>query len=312
MKNQLLILVDFAKGPLSTVSTTPPSTLRRHAAILRQAADLLAIPVALARPDIPGDEGGLIDELKTRPSGLLIEHTESNLWNTPALQEWLQKNPVQSIILAGIATDVGVALPALSAKRTGYAVQVLIDACATISPLAQQAAWMRLSAAGVALNSFSSWIAECQGDYTQGVGPALRKLLGLSFEPSHSPAPGDRHEQGLAKLNSIAGHASSKPLSDWSSVAPDMTRYIVDFIAGDILSRPGLDPKSRQLATVAMLAATNHAPDEFKMHLRGALHLGWTQVELTEVLIQTAVFAGFPAALNALTWAKEIFQGDPS
>jgi 4-carboxymuconolactone decarboxylase len=118
----------------------------------------------------------------------------------------------------------------------------------------------------------------------------------------------NREQMGLRKLREIAGDQADKPLGDWNQVAPDMRRYIVEFVAGDILSRPGLDAKSRQLATVAMLAAMNIAPDEFRMHLAGALRLGWTKTELVEVLLQAAVFAGFPAALNSLKWASEVFS----
>lgn len=121
-----------------------------------------------------------------------------------------------------------------------------------------------------------------------------------------------RHQQGLAKLQQIAGERASYPLDDWNRVAPDMQHYIVDFIAGDILSRPGLDSKTRQLVTVAMLCALGHAPDEFKMHLGGALRLGWTQQQLVEVLLQAAVFSGFPSSLNALKWAIEVFDQNPS
>jgi 4-carboxymuconolactone decarboxylase len=117
----------------------------------------------------------------------------------------------------------------------------------------------------------------------------------------------EREQQGLRKLQEIAGEWAGSPLSDWDQIAPDMRRYIVEFVAGDILSRPGLDPKSRQLATVAMLAAMSQAPDEFRMHLAGAMRLGWTREELVEVLLQTAVFAGFPASLNALKWAEAVF-----
>lgn len=117
----------------------------------------------------------------------------------------------------------------------------------------------------------------------------------------------ERQAQGMKKLREIAGERAERPLGDWNEIAPDMRRYIVEFIAGDILSREGLDAKSRQLATVAMLAAMGTAGDEFKMHLGGALRLGWTRRELVEVLLQTAVFAGFPAALNALKWSAEVF-----
>jgi len=122
----------------------------------------------------------------------------------------------------------------------------------------------------------------------------------------------DRQKMGLEKLRAIAGDQADKPLGDWNTLAPDMRRYIVEFVAGDILSRPGLDPKSRQLATVAMLAALNSAPDEFRMHLAGALRLGWTSEELVEVLLQVAVFAGFPVSLNCLKWAADILSPAPA
>lgn len=114
-------------------------------------------------------------------------------------------------------------------------------------------------------------------------------------------------ERGLEKLRQIAGDRQERPLSDWQDVAPDMERYIVEFIAGDILSRAGLDAKSRQLVTLSALAALNTAPAELKMHMGGCLNLGWTEVEVTEALIQIAVFAGFPASLNALSIAQEVF-----
>jgi 4-carboxymuconolactone decarboxylase len=121
----------------------------------------------------------------------------------------------------------------------------------------------------------------------------------------------ERQEQGVRKLREIAGERADSPLGDWNDIAPDMRGYIVEFVAGDILSRPGLDAKTRQLATVAMLAAMSHAPDEFRMHLAGAMRLGWTRSELVGVLMQSAVFAGFPAALNALKWAAEVFAQTP-
>jgi 4-carboxymuconolactone decarboxylase len=120
--------------------------------------------------------------------------------------------------------------------------------------------------------------------------------------------PDDRQTRGLATLRQIAGEQAGRPLSDWTSIAPDMQHFIVNFIAGEVLSRPGLDLKSRQLATVAMLGAMGDAPQEFRMHLAGALRLGWTREELVELLLQLAPFAGFPKALNALSWAKEVFE----
>ncbi len=118
----------------------------------------------------------------------------------------------------------------------------------------------------------------------------------------------DRHTQGIAKLTELVGERKQHTLSEWQEIAPDMERYIVDFVAGDILSRPGLDTKSRQIVTISALAALNTAPTELKMHLHGALNVGWSRTEVVEALMQIAVFAGFPASLNALTVAKQVFS----
>lgn len=116
------------------------------------------------------------------------------------------------------------------------------------------------------------------------------------------------HERGLAKLHEIAGERERHALSDWHEIAPDMERYVVDFVAGDVLSRTGLDTKSRQLATVASLVTLGTAREELAMHMHGMLNVGWTRTELVEVVIQMAVFAGFPAALQGLTVAKAVFK----
>lgn len=90
-------------------------------------------------------------------------------------------------------------------------------------------------------------------------------------------------------------------------VAPDMAGYVSDFAYGDIYSRPGLDLKSRELATVAALTALGNAQPQLKSHIEAALNAGWSRAEIVEAIMQMAVYAGFPAALNGLTAAKEVF-----
>jgi len=118
----------------------------------------------------------------------------------------------------------------------------------------------------------------------------------------------EREARGLATLKRIAGDHANQPLNDWGTIAPDMRRFIVEFVAAEVLSRPGLDLKSRQLATVAMLIAKGDAPDEFRMHLAGALRLGWKKEELAELMLQSAPFSSFPNALNAMKWSQEVFS----
>ena len=94
-----------------------------------------------------------------------------------------------------------------------------------------------------------------------------------------------------------------------AKLAPDFYRYVAETAFGMIWSRPGLALRDRSLVTVAQLAALGKT-EELKAHLRGALNLGITREELVEVLIQTAVYAGVPAANDALKVAAEVFGID--
>ena len=181
----------------------------------------------------------------------------------------------------------------------------------------------------------------------------------------------ERHERGLAALRRIAGPDGAAPILALADIAPDLVRFAIDFAFGDVLSRPGLDLVTRELCTVAALAAMGHAapqlawhadaavkvgakPSEvdevrqiallhagrqptacqparalddvrrelatvalltalgteepaLKTHLRAALDAGASRQQVIEVIEQMAVYAGFPAALNGIAAAREIF-----
>jgi 4-carboxymuconolactone decarboxylase len=77
---------------------------------------------------------------------------------------------------------------------------------------------------------------------------------------------------------------------------------------GDIYARPGLGLRDREIATIAALAALGTAPAQLKIHIEGGLNVGLSRDEIVEILMQMAVYAGFPAALNGLFAAKEVFD----
>ena len=91
-------------------------------------------------------------------------------------------------------------------------------------------------------------------------------------------------------------------------ISPDFARYIIEFPFGEIYSRSGLDPKSREIAIVASLVTMGNASSQLKVHINGALNVGCSRTEIIEVIMQMAVYAGFPAALNGLFAAKEVFD----
>lgn len=120
-------------------------------------------------------------------------------------------------------------------------------------------------------------------------------------------ANSERYQQGWEKLSEIHGEIGENLIESLKEIAPDLARYVIEFPFGDIYSRPGLDLKSRQIATVAALTTLGHAQPQLKAHIHAALNVGCTREEIVEVIIQMAVYAGFPAALNGMFTAKEVF-----
>lgn len=116
-----------------------------------------------------------------------------------------------------------------------------------------------------------------------------------------------RYDRGLAKLEQIDGQAGRKVIDSLRDIAPDFARYLIEFPFGDIYSRPGLDLRTREIAVVAALTALGNAAPQLKVHVEGALNVGASREEVVEVMMQMAVYAGFPAALNGLFAAKEVF-----
>ena len=185
----------------------------------------------------------------------------------------------------------------------------------------------------------------------------------------------DRHERGLKALEELGGPDAAAPILAAGDIAPDLVRFAIDFAFGEVLWRPQLDVKTRELCTVAALSALGHAAPQLKWHMEAALHVGAQQIEIDEVkriarayvrpsgggvdgqgpldpvtrelatvalltavgtqtaalknhlraalsagasreqLIhvfeQMAIYAGFPAALNGVAAAREVFAESP-
>lgn len=116
----------------------------------------------------------------------------------------------------------------------------------------------------------------------------------------------DRHKEGMKVRRAILGEAhverAQAAENEFNSAFQDLiTRYAW----GEIWTRPGLPRKTRSLITIAMLVALNRG-DELKMHIRTALHNGVTREELREILLQTAIYCGVPAANTAFHLAEQV------
>ncbi|MBM4228744.1 MAG: carboxymuconolactone decarboxylase family protein [Gammaproteobacteria bacterium] len=113
--------------------------------------------------------------------------------------------------------------------------------------------------------------------------------------------------KGKETLARVTGAAGSKTVENLQDIAPELGRWVVEWGYGQVLSRPQLDLRSRELATVAALTALGHAQPQLRAHIHGALNVGCKPEEVVEVIMQMAAYAGFPAALNGIAAAKEVF-----
>lgn len=118
----------------------------------------------------------------------------------------------------------------------------------------------------------------------------------------------ERFEKGMSVRRTVLGD----PHVDRSLDAADdfgwpMQEITTEIGWGDIWARPGLDRRSRSLVNLGMLTALNR-PHELEVHIRGAVRNGVTKEEIQEVLMQTAVYCGFPAALDSFRTARKVLK----
>ena len=118
---------------------------------------------------------------------------------------------------------------------------------------------------------------------------------------------GERFDRGWETVAKINGPARDQQFQNLGEIAPDFARWIVESVYADILSRPQLPLRDREIATVAALTALGNAPAQLEAHIVGALNVGVRREEIVEVISQMAVYAGVPAAIRGLGIAKQVF-----
>jgi len=121
------------------------------------------------------------------------------------------------------------------------------------------------------------------------------------------PPEESRYDRGLGSMRAIFGPEIDSALQGLAATSPDLARCLVEFPFGDIYPRPGLDVKTREMLTVAALTVLGYPQPELREHIRGALNVGCTRDEILEIILQMAVYAGFPAALEAVKTAAVVF-----
>lgn len=118
----------------------------------------------------------------------------------------------------------------------------------------------------------------------------------------------DRKERGLKLLDQMLGpERAEQTRHRWREICPDFEEYVVEFLSGEIWSRPQLDRRTKSLVTIATLAAMGR-PLGLELNIRMALNNGATKQEIIETLLHIAPYAGFPACWEGLAMADKVFR----
>lgn len=115
------------------------------------------------------------------------------------------------------------------------------------------------------------------------------------------------YDKGLAKHTEIFGEGVEEWRKKFREINPDAVEFLMKYCFGAYYTRPGVELKVRELCTVSALAVLGRWP-QLKSHIGGALRVGATKTEVTEILLQMQNYAGWPVALTALETADEAFK----
>lgn len=178
----VLIFIDMQLGAISNIQSLDQQELKRNAIALAKVSTILQLPVLMAVADIAGERGTVLPELKDiLPDAIQIKHATNNAWETPDFVRAIEQTGCNTLVMAGLATDVGLCLPAISAVVAGYEVYAIVDVSGTLNNRIEQAAWMRMVQAGVILTSWTGFTGEIQHNYTQEPGAQLLQVIGESL-----------------------------------------------------------------------------------------------------------------------------------
>ena len=117
----------------------------------------------------------------------------------------------------------------------------------------------------------------------------------------------ERYDHGRAVLDAVDGTAGANVIGSLKDVSPELGHQVVAWGFGEIYSRPGLEPRDRQLVTLGMLTALGGCEPQLEVHINAALNVGLTAEQIIETFLHSAVYCGFPRALNATFTAKKVF-----
>jgi 3-oxoadipate enol-lactonase/4-carboxymuconolactone decarboxylase len=134
-----------------------------------------------------------------------------------------------------------------------------------------------------------------------------RALSGFLDQQETGMSESARYDQGMEVRRAVLGDAYvDRAMARRNAVNSEFQELITRYAWGEVWTRPGLPRHTRSLITIAMLIALNRG-DEFRLHVRAAANNRVTRDQIKEVLLQSAIYCGVPAANTAFHLAQEVF-----
>ncbi len=177
----LLLLADLQAGIADLPLTVPAPRLARGVGALLELATIFEIPILITIvPGADGTTSPLMAEVEAvRAGARVLVRTTPNAFNDADIRAAIESSGRRTLLVSGVATEVAVALPCLTAAAEGYDVHAVLDACGGISERTEDAALRRMVHAGVRTTSVPTLIGELAGDFTQ---PKGGQAIGVLFE----------------------------------------------------------------------------------------------------------------------------------
>lgn len=137
---------------------------------------------------------------------------------------------------------------------------------------------------------------------------AERKRQGIvdTEGPTASPTNESRIKRGSDALAALDAQQEQRFRDNKANLYPEISRYVIEHAYGDLYSRDVLDSKTRQVVTIAALSALANAPAQLRFHINAGLHVGLSVDEINGIMLLIAVYAGFPAMINATNVLNDV------
>ncbi|OSI14167.1 isochorismate family cysteine hydrolase YcaC [Neisseria dumasiana] len=174
-----MLLIDHQAGLMSLVRDIDPDKFKNNVLATADLAKYFGLPTILTTSFEDGPNGPLAPELveKFPDAPYIARPGQINAWDNEDFVNAVKATGKKQLIIAGVVTEVCVAFPALSAIEEGYDVFVVTDASGTFNQITRDAAWDRMSAAGVQLMNWFNVAAELHRDWRNDI-EGLGTLLG--------------------------------------------------------------------------------------------------------------------------------------